>query len=215
MVIVIKMVTTPTENGTGNSLAERIREGQESAFEEFRSRYSTAFYYYFRRRGLPESAAIDLAADCVADIPLKVRDRFDSTHTCFEAWVNLLRQRAAANWWRREQRFKTVELDPGMLAPDEEQAESDAELDTAVNDAIEHLEPLDRDLLLLRYGGQMQPSFAEIAAELSKRHRTELKEAGIRQRHARALSKLKARLRHDSRLANVLERIEGPAQGPT
>jgi len=194
------------DNPGKESLPERIRAGEETAFEEFRTRYAASFFYYFRRRGLPEVAAIDLAGNCITDIALKVRDHFDPLHTCFDAWVNLLRQRAAADWWRREKRFPTVELDPEWAAPAQE-AETEAVALVAVSDALAGLDPLDRDLLLLRYGRQ-QPSFGEIAAELSGRHGRELKEPTLRQRHARALTRLKEILRLDPRLAQILEKVE-------
>jgi RNA polymerase sigma factor (sigma-70 family) len=194
-------------DGNENSLAERIRNGHEKAFEEFRAVYSAPFYYYFRRRGLSEADAVELAADCVTDIPLKVRDHFNPSHTCFGAWVNLLRKRAATNWWRRTRHFDTVELDPDFPAPDEEEAESEAEALSAVRESLGALEPLDRELLLLRYNGQLRLSFAEIARELSQRNGKEIKVATIRQRHARALSKLEGKLRSDSRLTKVLEKV--------
>jgi RNA polymerase sigma factor (sigma-70 family) len=209
------MDVTRFKSEAENSLAERIREGHESAFEEFRVKYTPRFYYYFRHRGLPEADAVELTADCITDISLKVRDHFSPTHTCFAAWVNLLRQRAATDWWRRKERLNTVELDENLPSPVEVEPDGDAEVLSAIGEAISKLHPLDRGLVSLRYGAQIQPSFAEIATELSLRDGKEIKEATIRQRHARALNKLKGLLCLDSRLANVLKRINWESDSPS
>jgi DNA-directed RNA polymerase specialized sigma24 family protein len=195
------------------SLPERLRVGEESAFEEFRTRYSGSFYRYFVRRGLPEADAIDLSANCVADIALKVRDHFPADHPSFEAWVNLLRQRAALDWWRQQNRFPTVRLSPNIeTSQEEEEFESEPVEFSAVRDALDSLDAIDRDLLLLRHGGQVEESFAEIAEDLSRRYGREFKESSLRQRHARALTKVERRLRLDPRMAHVLKKAEGEGE---
>ena len=85
-----------------DSLASRIIAGEETAFEEFRLRFGSRFFTYFRQHGLSDMDAADLAGDCVTDIPLKVRDHFPPDHTNFDAWVYTLRTRALQNWLRRK-----------------------------------------------------------------------------------------------------------------
>jgi RNA polymerase sigma factor (sigma-70 family) len=209
------METNASTAGASDSLPDRIRAGEESAFEEFRVRYTASFYYYFRRRGLPETAAMDLAASCITDFALKVRDGFNPEHTSFGAWVNLLRRHAAVDWWRRERRLKTAELDPQIAdwkvdawSEIDDEAERESDEIVAVAEAVAKLDPIDRELLLRRYGGQLQPSFGEIAKDLPSHNGHEWKEATLRQRHARALSRLKEQLGHDPRLAHVLEKAD-------
>jgi RNA polymerase sigma factor (sigma-70 family) len=213
------MAITDAASSAMESLPERIRAGEEAAFEAFQKRYAVPFYYYFRRRGLPETDAADLAATCLTDILLKVRDHFDRAHTCFEAWVHLLKQHAAVDWWRQRKRKPTVTLDPDseIAAADvdagDEAASTQAEAVAAVADAMDRLDPIDRELLQIRYGGQATWAFEELAAELERRHGRSYRAAALRQRHKRALSKLKAMVSDDPRLRPVLARVEGKRVG--
>jgi DNA-directed RNA polymerase specialized sigma24 family protein len=192
---------------TDRSLAERIRAGEEEAFHEFRLMYAGPFYHYFRRRGLSDVAAQDLTADCLTDIPLKVSAHFDPSHTSFPAWVNLLRQRAATDWWRRHGKAPAVGLDGDVPDETDEACHPDLIAMEAVTDAMSRLDPVDQQLLWLRYGGQLQPSFPDLARELGSLHQRPYQEATLRQRHGRALRRLEALLRDDPRLKHVLRRI--------
>src|SRR5258708_5663097 len=117
-----------------DDLDRRIRAGEETAFEEFRLRFSKLFYAYFRRRGIPDAAAIELMGNCVTDIPLKVRDHFPEGHTDFNAWVSTLRNHAADNWWRRNFRLETVAINGdlpgiGLDLPDLQESEQSPAVD--------------------------------------------------------------------------------------
>jgi RNA polymerase sigma factor (sigma-70 family) len=196
-------------------LPERIRAGEEAAIIAFQERYSASFYYYFKCRGLSEVDAADLAANCITDILLKVRDHFDPLHTCFEAWVYLLRRRAAVDWWRKKNREPKLEPNPeyevATFGPDagDEVAGMRAGAVSAVAEAIKRLDLIDRELLQFRYFGQVAWTFEEIAAELERRHGQTYQSAMLRQRHTRALSKLRTMVVDDPRLRPVLERVKG------
>jgi RNA polymerase sigma factor (sigma-70 family) len=207
------MATKDAATQAMESLAESIRAGEESAIRAFQKRYSAPFFYYFRRRGLPEADAADLAASCITDIVLKVRDHFDPLHTCFEAWVYLLRQRAAVDWWRQKRRQPMLELDQELESAaasadvGDETAGIQADAVNAVAEAVSQLNRIDQELIQFRYGGQVAWSFEEIATELERRHGQGYQAATLRQRHTRALSKLRTMVSDDPRLRPVLERV--------
>jgi RNA polymerase sigma factor (sigma-70 family) len=169
-------------------LPERIARGEEAAFTEFSQRYQRAFYSYFRHRGLHDAAARDLTCNCLTDILLKVRSHF-TLGTNFDAWAFTLVRNAAISWLRREKRFETTPLPPDIRDPQKITSAPPPNV-ALVKDAIEQLDRIDREIIYLRYNGFETPSFLAIAAELSIKLGLDLKEATVRQRHARALKKL-------------------------
>jgi DNA-directed RNA polymerase specialized sigma24 family protein len=185
-----------------SDLVDGLRAGRENAFVAFRVEFAISFYHYFRHHGLSEADAMELTETCLTDIPLKVRDHFPEGHPSFAAWVNLLKNRACHDWWRKKKRIQMVDLSPDLTAPDDDDSAMTA-AEQAAAEAIAELDPIDREILAMRYGGQVQPSFKEIASDLTQIHKTEFRDDRVRQRHTRALSRLETRLRADARLTSV------------
>jgi RNA polymerase sigma factor (sigma-70 family) len=175
-------------NGSPDDLARRIAQGEDLAFSEFASRYSALFYSFLRRYGLHDAAAQELACNCITDVALKVRDHY-TPGTNFNAWVFTLLRRAAFTWYRKEKRLDVKDLPDSPSNPVPERLVASARA-LQLGEFLNQLEQVDQDIIRLRYGGLETPSFPAIAEELSIPN-GKITPENVRQRHARALKKLK------------------------
>ncbi len=118
---------------------------------------------------------------------LRAWARFDPERGPARVWLltiarNLLIDHYRADVWRRQQTIEKVS--EGELGS--EMSEPDLGIDSELAGALAHLVPRDREVLALRFGGDLSgPQIAAI---------TGLKLANVQQIQSRSLSRLRARL---------------------
>jgi len=88
------------------SLEERILKGRNNGdisketFRAFADHYGPRFHAFFIRKGIPDSAAEDLAASTVTDV-LRSLDKYSEGN--FDGWVWRIARNKMNDWWREKE----------------------------------------------------------------------------------------------------------------
>jgi RNA polymerase sigma factor (sigma-70 family) len=180
-------------------LARRIVELDESAYNEFADIFAPRFRALFSRRGLTRTDAEDLAASCVTDIALKVKQYRTQKDGGFKAWVYTLAHRELIKWWRSRHPADSLSETLAAEPPADEELDSDSELTSAVKDAMAQLSEGYRAIIKIKDMGGEQ-TYAEVGEALG------VCEGTARVRHHRALRRLQAILEKDARVVSHLKR---------
>jgi RNA polymerase sigma-70 factor (ECF subfamily) len=135
------------------TLIERIKEGEEGAFEELVERYKgMAFSLAYRFLGNPEDAR-DVSQEAFAQVYLHIKDfRGEST---FKTWFFKI----ILNLCRRQRQKKTMySLEPYLEKEMEPQAQEDVaeevkrkELGVAIEEAIRALPTRQREVFIMKH----------------------------------------------------------------
>jgi RNA polymerase sigma factor (sigma-70 family) len=166
------------------------------AFRDFNIEYGRRFAAFFRRRGLSQAEAEDLAASCVTDIAIRVPQFTEQAEGSFQAWVWTLARGALADWWRKHRPSQSLSVDVSDTQPD-----PDEEAVQALHEALGRLSERDRDVIELRDLGS-EPNYDEIATRL------DITKGAAKARHRRAVERLKTLLEQDTRIQVFLERTK-------
>lgn len=145
--------------GSAQTAGPADRTAASAAFEELFHRYKQPLYAFFRRRTGDSARADELTQECFLAV-LQSGERYRPTATfrtfLYAIGLNLVRADRRKTVFRNLFRGET-KTEPG--------ANPGTELSLIMRDALGRLEPLDREMLLLRQFEEL--SYAEIA-ELMK-----------------------------------------------
>lgn len=181
-----------------SDLADRMRALDEQSFHEFARIFGPRFKSLFRRKGLIEPDADDLASSCITDIALKI-DKYQAVeHASFKAWVYTLAYHYLVDWWRHRRATIPLSDELQISLPSDEEIEPNLEIVLAVRDAMARLSEIDQTLVKLR-NLETEHSYNEIGKSLGMRPST------ARVKHSRALSRLKKLLEKDPRIGRLIE----------
>jgi RNA polymerase sigma factor (sigma-70 family) len=206
-------------------LAQRMAHLDAAAFNQFKDYFGWRFRALFIKNGMNRGDAEELAADCVADIALKVETKYPgSKDGGFEAWVMKCACNACASWKRRR-RVETVPLNEDIVPrgsaadgalpahfpvpgvePASENHTPNWEHVAAIREAIARLSEDDRKIVQLSYIEKIGTA-TDIAARLN------IQPDAARQRLHRAISRLEAILKKDPRLRDVTGCDPSPEKG--
>ena len=141
--------------GCGPSAAPADRTGAAEAFEELFRRYKQPLYAFFRRRTRDTARADELTQECFLAI-LQSGDRYRPTASfrtfLYAIGLNLVRAD------RRKSAFRSLFLGESKMEPS---VDPGTELSLIMRDALRRLDPIDREMLLLRQYEEL--TYAEIA----------------------------------------------------
>ena len=146
------------ESNSDTDLVQAARHDL-TAFEELYLQYADQVFRYALERTKSPTVADDVLSETTAFL-LENLDRFDASRGSFRAWLfTIVRRRISDHqrYSRRLRRFvrrRGVQLTSQALEGPEAAALRKHEEDQ-VNSALERLRPADRDLVLLRYAGQL------------------------------------------------------------
>lgn len=149
-------------------LAERLRGGDSEAGDELVRRYARPLLGYLYRLGGTTAVAEELHQQTWVSV-IEHLDRFSQTNPGgFRAWLFRIATNKATDYWRRARSRK--KLDEGLRLVQEQVSEDasmrveSAQMAQRVQQAIEQIPEVYRQVLLMRYYSNM--SFAEIARTL-------------------------------------------------
>ncbi|NOT59352.1 MAG: sigma-70 family RNA polymerase sigma factor [Acidobacteria bacterium] len=180
------------------TLAERMKQREEEAFQQFADIFAPRFRSFFRKQGISAGYADDLAVSCVTDIALKV-DKYESKEkSTFEAWVFTLVWNALADWFRREKGSDPLS-ETLAIEEREEGSPPDPQMILVIRAAIQELSAIDQQIIALKYE-RNEITFAEIGKIIG------LTEINARVRHNRILKRLERKFRDDPRLTRFIQR---------
>ncbi|MGA2185904.1 MAG: sigma-70 family RNA polymerase sigma factor [Bryobacteraceae bacterium] len=182
-------------------LAERLAQLDAEAYNEFADLFGPQLLRLFRRRGLPQFEAEDLAATCITDIARKIEKYRSTGEGGFVNWVFKLAGNALADLWRERNPGRMVPLQENILAAEQPGGDSPPDMGVvlAVQAALKTLSVADRSILELRELGP-QEKYNDIARELG------IEPTTARVRHMRTLKRLERLLRRDPRMKARLDR---------
>jgi len=162
-----------------------MKEQTKIEFEVFRQATGRKLRAYMRCACDRPEDADDLVQDCYLRA-LRAWDQFNGSGSR-QAWLFAIARRAYVDWLRdRKRKGRTVSIDSvdHPVAPHEHAVADDLEI---VWQAIEQLEPEHREVVHLRFAGQL--SYAEIAQTL------QLPIGTVRSRLHRALNAIRRQTR--------------------
>src|SRR4029077_1838248 len=167
-------------------LARYLTEGSEAAFSEIVSRYVNLVYSAaLRRTGGDAHAAPDVAQSVFTDLARKAGSL--PRNIVLAGWLHRASSFAAAQWMRTERRrYAREQTALAMNASKSDPAPDWESIRPLLDDALDRLNSVDRDALLLRFFEQ--PSLAEVGSALGST------EDSARKRISRALEKLRSAL---------------------
>lgn len=148
------------------ALVRRLRDGDELAGNELAARHCAALMRYLQRLVRSDHLAEELHQQTWTSV-LEHLDRFDlsSGGGGFKAWLYRIATNKAHDLWRARGREKTVRQNLTLIteemAPDASHNLEGAEAEAKLRAAIELLPENQRQILLLRYYGNLK--FVEIA----------------------------------------------------
>lgn len=186
-----------------DDLPRRMADWDLQAFRDFNIDYGRRFAAFFRRRGLSQAEAEDLAATCVTDIAIRVPQFVERAEGNLQRWVWTLARGALADWWRKHRPHQSLSVD--FAAPE---GDPDEEAVQALHEALGQMPQRDREILELR-DLSTEPKYDEIASRLG------ITKGAAKARHRRAVERLKTVLEQDTRIQVFLERTKSrrPAAG--
>ncbi|MFI5272042.1 MAG: RNA polymerase sigma factor [Ktedonobacterales bacterium] len=145
-------------------------QADPAAFEALYRRYVTRIYRYARARSLSDEDAADLTQQVLLRA-LDALPRFKPGRAPFAAWLFRIARNAAVDAGRRRRRdtlWRDTQSEPLVdVALDPEAQALRGETLARLRAALARLDPPKRDLLALRFAGQL--SATEIAAVVGKR----------------------------------------------
>jgi len=179
-----------TDPATATAWAVRVREGDVDKQQALTEYLRDILHRRFIQLGLESEVAIELTQECLFDVVANLA-RFDDSRSSIVTWVSGFARTSLKSWRRRDYVKRTYEL------PIDESVEfvgddGLSDVDCAVRTCLGGLNPIDQELLLMRFSHGL--SFEEIAAK------TDLNEANCRKRVSRAID----RLRRDPSLREAL-----------
>ena len=151
------------------ALVRRLREGDERAGEELAARHCASLMRYLQRLVRSDHLAEELHQQTWTST-LEHLDRFDagSGGGGFKAWLYRIATNKAHDHWRARVREKSVKQSLTLITeetgPDASHRLEGAEAETSLRAAIELLPENQKQVLLLRYYGNLK--FVEIAQML-------------------------------------------------
>jgi RNA polymerase sigma-70 factor (ECF subfamily) len=186
-------------------LAVRLAQGEAEAFWELYCTFGPRLVGFFRRRGVPDTDAENLAFECLQDVRRKIGKYQRREGGSFMSWIYTMARRKWIDWWRRNGITHPLEDEMlknltgyetqlfGLLIELEEDSESPAMTTRAVYDALEQLSTTDQEVVRLRFIDAHLDN-AQLAAHL------EIQINAVKTRLSRALKRLKAILEKDPRI---------------
>jgi RNA polymerase sigma-70 factor (ECF subfamily) len=154
------------EHVTDQDLVAEIRAGSRVAFVELMRRYERSVF----RIGFSYTRDREEALDVVQDVFLKVHARLDTYRStgAFGAWVHRIAHRTGLNWVRDHRALRGREvldaLNAPALDPTQETALVEQERRQRIRSELDHLNPKQRQAVVLRYYERMP--IREIASAL-------------------------------------------------
>lgn len=188
-----------TYNST-EELAAALARAEEPAYEAFVQQYGPRLRGYLLSKGLQVADAESLAVSLVTDIALKAPRFQVERGGPFDSWVFTLARHGLVDWWRQQFRFARPEQipeEPVFELALELEIPRRKDLIDAVEQAFSKLSETDQEILR-RHDMELNQSFKEIGADLKMRPGT------ARVRRLRALRRLEASLRADTRIQDFL-----------
>jgi RNA polymerase sigma factor (sigma-70 family) len=186
-------------------LAVRLAQGEAEAFWELYDTFGPRLVGFFKRRGVPETDAENLAFECLQDVRRKIGKYQRQEGGSFMGWVFTMARRKWIDWWRRngtthpleDEMLKNLtgretQLFELSIAPEDDE-ESPDETGRAVYDALKQLSATDQEVVRLRFIDATL-SNAELAAQLG------IQTNAVKTRLSRALKRLKIILENDPRI---------------
>lgn len=209
----ITPATPPTANSSDEPenqaevLAVRLAQGEPEAFWELFEMFGARLVSFFKRQGVPDTDAENLALECLLFIRRQIGKYQRQEDDAFTGWVFTIARRKMIDWWRRnkiavaleEETIKNLKAEKdetelvGSLIDPEEDQESPNETSRAVLDALNQLSDTDQKLIRLRFIDARLDN-AELAARLG------IKINAAKTRLSRALKRLKIILEKDPRI---------------
>lgn len=182
-----------------DDLISRLQNGDENAGAFLVSLVAPSLHGYARAIA-GDLSDTDRERICELALERAVRkiDRFDPAKGSFLRWLRTFVRHEAGNW--RRSNHALDELDENAVAPDVDVGEQPAELRTAIaamGRAVQRLRPTDQLIIDLR--DRQQLSYADIASRVGATEDT------CRQRHLRALRRLKLEAQAETELQRFKE----------
>jgi RNA polymerase sigma factor (sigma-70 family) len=172
-------------------LADRIRDGDRAAEDEFVARYYGRVLVMCQvRLGDPE-IALDLAQEAIIGALRGVRDGRLNAHEHLAAYLLGTARNLINNHFRSEKAVVELTSDPTSNRPIADEIVERNEQVSIVHEVIAQLEPVDRSILRMTLTEGMKPS--EIAKRLG------MKPELVRKRKSRAVRRVREFARNRSR----------------
>lgn len=177
------------------SLPQRLALLEPDAYDEFGDEFGPRLCRYFRRHGLSDVDARDLAATCVTDIALKAR-KYRAEKGSFSSWVYAVARNAMLDFLEKAGRVSTAIKEMPTEVPVDRPDEA---VVNAVRAALEELRASARTLVTRRAHNPAQ-TFKVLGKELG------LKEGTARGQCLRAMNKLERRLKQQPAIQTWLRK---------
>jgi len=148
---------------TSDSLVERARDGDESAWREIVADIGPRLRGYARARGAPDPD------DVMQDVLLAAAERlhaFEGDGSAFRSWIFSIAYRKIADRHRVSGREMVMDRLPERPAPSPEQEVVERTGGAAALDALRVLSDIERDVVLMRVIGEMDT--ADVARAVGK-----------------------------------------------
>jgi len=173
------------------SLADRIRDGDRAAENEFVARYYGRVLVMCQVRLGDPQAALDLAQEAVMGALQGVREGRLNAHEHLAAYLLGTARNLINNHFRSDKRALELKEDPTSTRPIADEIAERKEQLAIVHDLLGRLEPVDRSILKMTLVEGMKPG--EIAARLG------MKPELVRKRKSRAVRRVRELARNPSR----------------
>jgi RNA polymerase sigma factor (sigma-70 family) len=186
-------------------LAVRLAQDEAKAFWELYRTFGPRLVRFFKRRGVPDTDAENLAFECLQDVRRKIGKYQPQQGGSFMGWIFTMARRKWIDWWRRngttlplgDEMLKNLTGHEaqlfGLLIELEEDSEPPDLNTRAVYDALEQLSTTDQEVIRLRFIDAHLDN-AELAARLG------IQINAVKTRLSRALKRLKTILEKDPRI---------------
>jgi RNA polymerase sigma-70 factor (ECF subfamily) len=148
-------------------LVEQARRGDKKAVAELYGCHVEPVYRYVVSRVKDKSVAEDLTAQVFVAM-LEGLPKYQPRGKRFLCWLYRIACARTADYWRKQQRHREVDLDESWIASQdrpEELLEAEADWLNAIN-LLAQLSDDQQDVLILRFIGEM--SLVEVAETLAK-----------------------------------------------
>jgi RNA polymerase sigma-70 factor (ECF subfamily) len=147
-------------------LLERCRRGDLDAFDPLYQEYVTRIYSYLYRRTMDKDTAEDLTSITFMKALEKISS-YDSSRGVFAAWLYRIARNSLMDHFRSFRPNQDIE-DVWDLASDDDTTKrlKDRENVEAVHEALQHIDPEKREIILLRlWDGLSYKEIAEITGK--------------------------------------------------
>ena len=123
-------------------MRENILMDREKIYLEFKDKVAA----YVAGKGIRGHEAEDIVADVFLKV-YKNLDRYDETKASLSTWIYTITKNTVINYYRSHRVYGELT----ELAADEAEAMYSSEMLDELADALEHIKPRDRDLIILHY----------------------------------------------------------------